>query len=90
MVLDNATNNDTMLEVLAEDLRRQDVDWDPTHHRIRCFGHTVNLAASAFIYEDTTKMPAGDDEEEWRRFGCLGKLHNLVVYIQKYPQRQKK
>ena len=32
IVLDSATNSDTMLKVLAEDLQRQDVDWDPIHH----------------------------------------------------------
>ena len=80
----------TLIKHLTEDLQQQGIEWDPIHHRIRCFGHIVNLAASAFIYVDRAEPPVADDAEEWRRFGCLGKLHNLVVYIQSSPQRQEK
>ena len=90
IVLDNASNNNTLLAHLAEDLRQQDVEWDPIHHHIRCFGHVVNLAASAFIYVDRAELPEVEDAEGWRRFGCLGKLHNLVIYIQSSPQRQER
>ena len=88
--MDNASTNDTLADTLANRLNDIDVDWDPVQHRIRCFGHIVNLAASAFIYIDPKDMPSADDAAGWRMFGCLGKLHNLVMYVQASPQRRER
>ena len=60
-ILDNASTNDTLANTLASRLSDIDVNWDPIQHRIRCFGHIVNLAASAFIYIDPKDMPPADD-----------------------------
>ena len=89
-ILDNASTNDTLANALASRLSDIDTDWDPKQHRIRCFGHIVNLAASAFIYIDPKDMPAADDAAGWRMFGCLGKLHNFVMYVQVSPQRRER
>ena len=75
-----------LANMLASCLSDIDVNWNPIQHCIRCFGHIVNLAVSAFIYIDPKDMPPADDAAGWRVFGCFGKLHNLVMYVQASPQ----
>lgn len=89
-VLDNATNNDTAVEILA-----QEFGLDPAQCRLRCWGHTVNLVVKALLFgEGLTAFQkelsdAGDDEsfDIWRRQHAIGKLHNIVRYIMRSDQR---
>jgi hypothetical protein len=57
------------------------------------------LAAQAFLFssdEDSlsklnntaSSIPSQLEMDTWRRKGPLGKLHNIVVYIQRSPQRR--
>jgi hypothetical protein len=98
-ITDNATNNDVAIEVILRRLR-PDVT-HPGHRRVRCLGHIINLAAKAFLFgggkdsfedvETDSSVPMTALEAEiafWRTKGPLGKLHNLVVYIRKTPQRR--
>ena len=48
-ILDNAGDNDTCLRAIEEHLHIQGIIWDADAHRLRCFGHIINLVASAFI-----------------------------------------
>lgn len=90
-VLDNAKNNDTALQMLSTTLTI-----DPTKQRLRCAGHIINLVVKAILFgEGVSKFEralagAGDDEQFdlWRKRGPIGKLHNIVVYINRSPQRQ--
>jgi len=43
--MDNASNNDTMIEHLEALLEQDSVDFNPLHARMRCMPHTVHLAA---------------------------------------------
>jgi len=79
------------------------VTWDPVFHRLRCNGHIINLSAQAFLFPDLRDINdeaelkaaiTGDLEpfnkkqmEFWRKKGPLGKIHNIVVYIQISSQR---
>jgi hypothetical protein len=58
------------------------------------------LAAQAFLFsgEDDEALsyennaiisliPSEQEMQDWRKKGPLGKLHNIVVYIQRSPQR---
>lgn len=66
---------------------------------MRCNGHIINLAAQSFLFQtdeesladenNTSALarPAELEMEQWRRKGSLGELHNIVVYIQRSPQR---
>jgi hypothetical protein len=70
--------------------------YDAKTHRLRCQGHIVNLAAQSFLFvTDKETLDEFQDQsdsikynvllaeiERWRRQGPLGKLHNIVVYIQ--------
>jgi hypothetical protein len=96
-MLDNVTSNDTCVrEILA----KLQPDLDSKKRRLRCFGHIVNLAAKAFLFGndpeafeiETTVAALMQQEKEaleaWRRLGPVGKLHNVVTYIRKTPQRR--
>ena len=96
-VLDNATSNDTCVKAILEELRP---DLNPQHRRLRCLGHIINLAAKAFVFgtdADAFEMEAdglralADEAKElnlWRKKGPVGKLHNVIKFIRRSPQRR--
>ncbi|CCO36123.1 Putative AC9 transposase [Rhizoctonia solani AG-1 IB] len=49
VTLDNATNNNTMMEELAKLIRAEGYNFDKEGNRIRCFPHVINLAVTAFL-----------------------------------------
>ena len=76
-----------------------DIDYLPLPHRLCCNGHIINLAAQAFLFQSNSNtlsydnntnsfaVPTENEMESWRQQGPLGKLHNIVVYIQRSTQR---
>jgi hypothetical protein len=81
-------------ELLHEHL----IIYDSTTQRLRCQGHIINLSINSFIYVTDKENLEQDDEpsklkqtlkeiEDWRMFGPIGKLHNIVVDIQSSPQK---
>ncbi|KAF6528329.1 hypothetical protein HZS61_008631 [Fusarium oxysporum f. sp. conglutinans] len=84
--LDNAENNDSAMAVIGGEL-----GFDGRKRRGRCFGHILNLSAKALLFgsnpeafENQLSGAAALSETEhdlWRRRGPVGKLHNLVVDI---------
>ena len=100
-VMDNASNNDTMMRALQQELLRQyKIKYDAKSHRLRCFGHIINLAVQSFLFVKDTEFIKDCEQtslqydvtleeiEQWRKKGPLGKLHNFVVYIQGSVQRE--
>ncbi|KAF8751055.1 hAT family C-terminal dimerization region [Rhizoctonia solani] len=49
ITLDNASNNNTMMEELSRLIRAEGYDFDEEGNRIRCFPHIINLAVTAFL-----------------------------------------
>lgn len=96
-VLDNATNNDTCLQVMADAFR-----WpreEAIRRRLRCMGHIINLCAQAFlfgiemdVFDATLKAMENEIEtgevQLWELRGPVGKLHTVVLHIRKNPQRR--
>jgi hypothetical protein len=86
-VLDNASDNDTLLHTVKAYLLTQGVTWSGNAHRLRCFGHIVSLIAGAF----TTNKPLKVVKEKglskapkvlWiRPSDALSKLHYIIVFI---------
>jgi hypothetical protein len=91
------------LGALQIGLSDQELEELALQRRLRCFGHVLNLAAQAFILGKSTHLNrAFDDdfigqlsleEEEallagWRKQGPVGKLHNVVHFIRRSPQRR--
>jgi len=96
-VLDNAYNNDTCIQQLGIEL-----GWssnEATQRRLRCFGHIINLAAQAYLFgekdeafEESLRKHAEELKagqlKLWELHGPIGKLHYIVAYIRKTPQRR--
>jgi len=80
-------------------LHEYDINYDPKTHRLRCQGHIINLSINSFLYVTDLETLEEDEEhlnqlkqtlkdiEEWRKFGPIGKLHNIVVDIQSSAQK---
>ena len=73
-----------------------DITYDASHHRLCYNGHIINLAAQAFLFSSNkdslsklnntaSSIPSQLEMDTWRRKGPLGKLHNIIVYIQRSP-----
>ena len=98
--LDNAGNNDTALEHIGQHLKELDIIFDPIERRLRCFGHVINLVVKSFLwgsdaevfeaqistYQDLQHEIA--ELEAWRCKAPLGKLHNVITWISRSPQRR--
>jgi hypothetical protein len=93
-VADNADNNDTCLEELAVEY-----GFNKEHRRLRCMGHVINLVARMLLFgvdpdgfeeENQTPKELRKELELWRKLGPVGKLHNIVVWIMRSPQRRQK
>ncbi|XP_044715999.1 transposase [Hirsutella rhossiliensis] len=93
-VTDNAESNDTCLGHLSSEIgfRKQ-------HRRLRCCGHIINLVARSILFgtdvdafeEDCqAEKEIQDDMKLWRCKGPIGKLHNIVHWVQRSGQRIEK
>ena len=98
---DNAGNNDTCVASIFAQISPS---INPRHRRLRCHGHIINLAAKAFLFGDKAeafeieadnlgnlKLEIKYEQELlrlWRRRESIGKLHNIVSYIRRSPQRR--
>jgi hypothetical protein len=81
-VLDNASNNNTAVAALARTF-----DFIPSHRRLRCGSHALNLVGQMIIFgrdKGAYDHPSGslDEEEEfsqeWRKDGPLGILIAII------------
>ena len=93
-VTDNASSNDTCLEDLGTEL-----GFKKQHRRLRCCGHIINLVARSILFgmdvdafeEDCQADKEIQDEVQlWRSKGPIGKLHNIVHWVQRSGQRIEK
>jgi len=95
-------NNDTTIEAV---LKHFFPGWSVkkrTSRRLRCLGHVINLAAKAFLYgkeADAFEKDIESFKEKsdllkeltlWRKRGPIGKLHNIVIFICRTPQRRER
>lgn len=98
-VTDNAGNNDTAIDSLCDSL-----GLEAESRRLRCLGHIINLAVKAFLYgknAESFEVEMSDLDLKkleqkhylellatWRKKGPVGKLHNIVIWIRRTPQRR--
>jgi hypothetical protein len=87
-----------MLHSIVALLHDYNMVYDAKQHRLRCMGHIINLSVNSFLFvmatddieipqEEATLTETLNEIQNWRRFGPLGMLHNIVVNIQASPQR---
>jgi hypothetical protein len=93
-VIDNAGSNDTYLEDLGIKL-----GFKKQHRRLRYYGHIINLVARSILFgtdidafkEDYQADKEIQDEVQlWRSKGPIGKLHNIIHWVQRSGQRIEK
>jgi len=49
--MDNATNNDSVLQFIGVHLKQFGIhDFKPRHNHVHCFGHIRNLFIKAFLW----------------------------------------
>ena len=86
---DNAANNDTAIQAVANAIDPSGMNWDPVAHRVRCMEHALHLAVKHFV-ESVSPTPAStllnqkEDEEEEGDFevvDTIGKALALVTQI---------
>jgi hypothetical protein len=98
-ISDNVTSNDHTVRVTCEVLGLP--NWK--QRRLRCIGHIINLVAKQFLFgrdegsydfeiDPTARMrldvrQALEILRFWRKKGPIGKLHNLIIWIQGSTQR---
>jgi hypothetical protein len=93
-MLDNATSNDTAVEVITKELRHSGVTRTITtkEARLRCSGHIINLVVKSLFFG--TNVEALEMEsvefETWRTIGPIGRLHNTIRRIKVSPQRRER
>jgi hypothetical protein len=101
-VTDNASNNDTAVDAVLRSLCPHLTSAQRVARRLRCLGHVINLAAKAFLYGkdfDVFEKDINNVRENsellkeldiWRKRGPVGKLHNVIVFICRSPQRRER
>ena len=99
-MLDNATTNNKYVNLLADRLFLPEQARFNQFRRLRCIGHILNLVVKGLLFgKDTeafenkaqTVYVLQQEERElelWRKRGPIGKLHNVVVFIRRSPQRR--
>lgn len=71
IIADNSTTNDTLCRAIHTYLAENEhIDWDPIQQRIRCQGHTINLAVQAFLFKDALEL---EEIESYERDEASGK-----------------
>jgi len=92
-----ASSNGTFVAALAKTYKWPEKEI--ATRRLRCFGHIINLVAQAFMFGAESELfehtlQAAEQqlntggEKLWKLCGPIGKLHYLVIYIRKTPQRR--
>ena len=91
-VLDNASNNDTALNIIAKLMfESYNIIYDVPSHRLRCLGHIVNLVVKSLLFGDKSQYTVGyvnDIVPDDMYNGTLYKLHVVINHIRITPQRR--
>lgn len=99
-ILDNASSNDTCVDLVLRKLYPEMNAKQRLRRRLRCLGHIINLIAQAFLlgkqsqetFEQLEIAYHRHDFDQiakvWRKQGVLGRLHNIIRYIRMTPQRR--
>jgi hypothetical protein len=101
-ITDNASNNDTAVDIVVSHYFPHMPYKARQGRRLRCLGHVINLSARAFLYgKEFDAFEKGIEHAQecsdllkelttWRKRGPVGKLHNIIVFICRSPQRRDK
>ncbi|TKA79670.1 hypothetical protein B0A49_04709 [Cryomyces minteri] len=81
VMMDNASNNDTMIEF--HDLLIKKIPTLQRRARLRCSDYIPSLIVKAILASQPLATL-------WRRFGAIGKAHNFVKFVYRSPKHREK
>jgi hypothetical protein len=80
IIIDNAASNEGTVEAIGHKFQWQNL----ASRRIQCFGHILHLVAKVLLFikdRNTLEDIDADDFAEWTKRGPVGKLNNLIVWV---------
>ena len=104
-MIDNATTNNKFMKVLAQWFHETGQPYDAEQKQLCCNDHVINLTVQAFLFDNISndieylenldkRKPVQifdkDELQKWRKIGFFSKLHNIVVFIYKTPQKKQR
>ncbi|CAB5341703.1 unnamed protein product [Rhizophagus irregularis] len=100
---DNASNNNTFLEEVSNELAEKNIEFDNVNQHVRCLAHIINLAAQEALKSLKATVNTSDDEllnqheniqNNNNQVGVVGsilcKLRTLICKIRASPQQREK
>lgn len=63
-VIDNASNNDTMIKYISANLEADGIDYSLHKNCFRCNGYIINLAIQAFLFSKHSDIQAYAERDE--------------------------
>jgi hypothetical protein len=80
--MDNALNNDTMMQSLMIILTACDIDFDLVDHRIMCIAHIINLCSGWVVYVVTDGIKDTNDsslpKEDTTKSNPIVQAHTVI------------
>ncbi|GBC36498.1 zinc finger BED domain-containing protein RICESLEEPER 2-like [Rhizophagus irregularis DAOM 181602=DAOM 197198] len=100
---DNASNNNTFLEEVSNELAEKNIEFDNVNQHVRCLAHIINLAAQEALKSLKATVNTSEDEllnqheniqNNNNQVGVVGsilcKLRTLICKIRASPQQREK
>jgi hAT family C-terminal dimerisation region/BED zinc finger len=93
---DNASNNNTFVEVLEAFCQQQGISFDANLHHVRCIAHVINLAVHDFLGSIHAEVLESEDEYEALPTThpsfthSIPRLRQLLVKVRGSPQRRER
>ena len=96
-ILDNASSNNTCVDLVLYKLYLEMSAKQHLRRRLRYLGHVINLSAQVFLLGQQSQETLGQLElayiqnnfdgiaKVWKKQGVLGRLHNIIRYIRMTP-----
>lgn len=96
-VMNHTYCNDKLIQAVANSLEEDGFYYDCQQRSLRCNDHVVDLAIQAFLFgnveddyeyrETVRSAPKNNQLDKERKLGPLGKLHYIIFWIMRSPQR---
>jgi hypothetical protein len=77
---DNATNNDTLMRMLQNTCRSQNIEFTVNNNHVRCLAHVINLAAQEALSK--LKVDYAENEDEILNYD--GEINEVIPKVGYY------
>ena len=83
-MMDNTSNNKTMMEELGVSLTGREIPFNPSNHYIMCFAHIIDLSSGQVIHKvegkqnDKDDFDFNNDNDDTNLSNPIGAVHAIV------------